>query len=74
MSEYWIFTFGCGQKHAGKYVKIRGTFDSARRKMFDKYGYDWSIQYSEEEWEKIKSNPDRRWPMEEELEVIDEAD
>ncbi len=68
--QWWYCTFGCRQKHAGKYVKVRGTFNSARKKMFDKYGAEWSFQYSEEEWEKIKNDPDRWWPMEEELEVI----
>lgn len=71
MNEYWIFTFGSGQQHAGYYVKIRGTFDEARKKMFEKYGKDWGFQYSEEQWEKLKNNPNRWWPMEKELEVIE---
>lgn len=46
----WIFTFGNGQKHAGHYVKIYGTFWTARSEMFRRYGKDWSLQYSEDEW------------------------
>lgn len=69
--RWWIFTFGCGQKHEGYYVKIKGTFDSARHKMFAKYGEDWSFQYSEEVWEDMKKDPNRYWPVEKELEVIE---
>lgn len=50
--EQWrYFTFGCGQKHAGHYVKIFGTFDEARKKMFERYGAEWALQYSEEKWD-----------------------
>ncbi len=66
--RYWIFTFGSGQKHAGHYVKIKGTYGSARQKMVDKYGLSWAFQYSEEEWNKFKEDPNRWWPMETELE------
>ena len=48
--EWWIFTFGVGHPHEGHYVKIWGTFGSARQKMFEKYGDQWSFQYSEQEW------------------------
>lgn len=34
----------------GHYVKFYGTFDEARKKMFDKYGPHWAFQYSEAEW------------------------
>lgn len=69
--QWWVFTFGCGQEYEGKYVKIRGTFSEARRKMLDKYGKEWGFQYSENEWESYKNDPNRWWPMEEELEVIE---
>lgn len=69
--QWWIFTFGSGQQYAGHYVKIKGTWDSAREKMFAKYGKDWGFQYSEKEWEKFENDPDRLWPMEKELEVIE---
>lgn len=69
--KWWYCTFGCGQKHAGKYVKVRGTFYEARKKMFDKYGKYWGFQYSEKEWKEMEEDPDRCWPMETELEVIE---
>ena len=69
--KWWVFTFGCGQPHAGYYVKIRGTFAEAREKMVKKYGIKWAFQRSWEEWEKIVNDPDRWYPLEEELEVIE---
>lgn len=69
--QWWIFTFGCGQQHAGMYVKIYGTRDEARKKMFDKYGREWGFQHSEEEWKSFENDPNRWWPMEKELEVIE---
>lgn len=69
--RYWIFTFGSGQQHAGYYVKIRGTFDEARAKMFEKYGEDWSFQYSEEKWNEWERSRPPYVPIEKELEVIE---
>lgn len=68
---YYIFTFGCGQLHAGKAVKIAGNFKEARQKMFAKYGPRWAFQYSEEQWNKFLNDPDRCWPIEEIMEVIE---
>lgn len=48
--QWWTFTFRCGQQHEGMYVKIYGTFKSARRKMFERYGSKWAFQYNEKEW------------------------
>lgn len=69
--QYWYFTFGCGQEHGGKYVKIKGTFASARYRMVEKYEDKWSMQYSEKEWEAMKNDSNRFWDMETELEVIE---
>lgn len=69
--EFWIFTFGSGQQHAGYYVKIKGTFGEARQKMVERYGLKWGFQYSEEEWKEFEQDPNRWWPMETELEVIE---
>lgn len=67
--KWWYMTFGCGQKYAGYYVKIYGTYNQARKKMFDKYGKEWSFQYSEKEWEIwVKQCPPDI--LEKELEVI----
>lgn len=68
---WWIFTFGCGQQHAGRYVRIWGTFDEARRKMFEKFGREWSVQYSEVDWNRMKNDPNRKYAIETEMEVID---
>jgi hypothetical protein len=48
--KYWIFTFGCGQVHAGKYVKIYAENSSdARKEMIDIFGKDWAFQYNNED-------------------------
>jgi hypothetical protein len=52
-------------------VKIKGTYGQARAKMFEKYGDDWSFQYSEDEWENMKKDPKRNYLMETELEVLE---
>ena len=31
-------------------MEIYGTFESARRKMFKRYGSEWAFQYNEKEW------------------------
>lgn len=49
-NETWVFTFGLGQKHAGHFVRICGSFDEARAEMFARYGREWAFQYSEQEW------------------------
>lgn len=71
MKQYWIFTFGCGQKGAGTAVKIAGTYEEARAKMCSKYGSKWAFQYSEEEWSEYKSDPEFEWLMEKITEVIE---
>lgn len=48
--QWWYFTFGCGQKHAGHYVKFFGRYYEAREKMFATFGKQWAFQYSEDEW------------------------
>ena len=69
--QYWIFTFGVGQEHGGKYVRIKGTYGEAREKMCNKYGNKWAFQYPEEEWDEYKNDPNRDWEMETELETIE---
>ena len=48
--RWWIFTFGCGMEHAGCYVRIYGTFSKAREKMFERFGEEWCMQYTEDEF------------------------
>lgn len=44
-TEDWFFTFGGGHAHPLGYVKIHGTFSSAREEMVRRYGNKWSMQY-----------------------------
>ena len=75
MSEekrWYIFTFGCGQQHANQYVRIYGTFGSARQKMFDRYGSEWSFQYTQEEWDDWERRRPPYLPIETMLEEMGE--
>lgn len=45
----FIFTFGMGQPHAGRFVRIHGTFNSAREEMFRRHGPVWCGQYVSED-------------------------
>jgi len=49
-TENWYFTFGSGHAHPNGYVKIHGTFNSARDQMHKMYGPKWAFQYNEEEF------------------------
>ena len=62
----WIFTFGCGQPNAGHCVRVKGNLCEAREKMYEKYGEEWAFQYSLDEWEEFKKNP-QMFPMETEI-------
>ena len=68
--KWYVFTFGSGQLYEGSYVRIWGTFESARAKMIEKYAYLWAFQYEEDQWLKlIKQRPG--WvPPEQLLETI----
>ncbi len=41
----WFFSFGYGQAHPNKFVRIHGTHNSSRAEMFRRYGQKWSFQY-----------------------------
>ena len=70
-SEWWVFTFGCGQKHEGMYVRVYGDFSTAREKMFAKYGKKWAMQYSQKEWEDWEARAKKDgFPIETMLEEI----
>lgn len=67
----WFFTFGMGQTLQGHCQPIYAqSYGHAREKMVEVYGGRWAFQYSEKEWEDSKTNPNRFWPMEKELEPI----
>lgn len=69
--DYYIFTFGYSQKHQGHYVKIKGTYGSAREKMVEQYGNEWAFQYSEAEWQDWLDRKPDYIPAEKLLETID---
>ena len=49
MGEF-IFTFGCGQKHAGHFVRIRADgYEQARAEMFERFGEEWAFGYTLEQ-------------------------
>lgn len=74
-NETWVFTFGCGQRHAGHFVRLSGTHDEAREKMFRLFGEEWCWQYSEEQWaECLKRAKDRGIAPERELHLRDFID
>lgn len=65
----WYFTFGQGQENSGHYVKIDGTFESARKEMFIRFGRAWAFQYSEEEWKEWENTArENGLPIETEVE------
>ena len=41
----WFFTFGSAHAHPNGYVRIHGTFVTARDTMFKRYGAKWAFQY-----------------------------
>lgn len=57
----WYFTFGSGQAHPNGYIRIRGTFASARAAMFEIYGDKWSFQYDSKEGDRVV----KEWNMQE---------
>ena len=72
MEEY-IFTFGSGQELEGFCVRIKGKdYYDCRRKMLEKFGEEWSFQYSLKEWTDwtIKAK-EYCIPVEEEILVIE---
>ena len=63
----WIFTFGCGHKFAGKCVRLSGTYEDTRNKMFEMFGSDWGFQYPASKWEQMETDEKRWYPMEKEV-------
>lgn len=43
--EQWLFTFGYGHSLPGKYIRLDGTFDTARSQMVRMFGSKWAFQY-----------------------------
>lgn len=72
--RWYVFTFGSGQQHQGHYVRIYGTAQSARDKMFERYGKAWCSQYTEAEWEDWVQRAPAWVPVETLLEEINQED
>lgn len=68
--QWWIFTIGYGFPNQNSYVKIKGTYESAREEMFKRYGDKWSSQYSLKEWKDWLRVAPKHLPKETLLEVI----
>lgn len=45
----WIFTFGVNDPAGHHFVRIHGTFHSAREEMVRRYERKWAFQYESEE-------------------------
>jgi hypothetical protein len=72
----WYFTFGMDHPlHPGKCQPIQADTEvEARSEMFRLYGGKWCASYSEDYWDRVKNNPKRCWPMEEELPTVKAED
>jgi murein L,D-transpeptidase YafK len=54
--QNWLFTWGVGQAYPGKYVRIHGTHQGARREMVYRHGLKWAFQYPAEEEVELKAH------------------
>lgn len=52
----WYFTFGVGNPNKQKFVKINGTFKSARDEMYRRFGTKWAFQYASMEEAGVKEH------------------
>lgn len=72
MQETWIFTFGYSHKHANKFIRLHGDYESTRQKMFDTYGDNWAFQYPCSKLDELllfgltelKDSMESQWPQE----------
>lgn len=70
MNDY-IFTFGQGQVLAGFCQPIvADNFNEAERIMQEHYGKKYCMGYTPEQWNDMKDDPNRYWPLEVELPAI----
>lgn len=71
----WVFTFGSGHHHPltgehlmGRFVRVRGTWLEARRRVLAAFGQKWSMQYRSEdeagvaEYDLVEL-PESEWPQ-----------
>lgn len=70
MGRYY-FTFGSNCPNAGKCQVIEASNEYyARAKMFQLYGRNFCTSYDEENWNQMKNDPNRKFPLETELPEI----
>ena len=68
----YVFTF-CGDdpEHKNEAIRIYGTFESSRNKMFSLYGDKWAFQYPYEDWlELVKTCKTSGRPIEDIIKTI----
>ncbi|MFI7072092.1 hypothetical protein [Micromonospora sediminicola] len=66
--QEWLFTFGSGQQHDGRFVRITGTYDTARTRMLEVFGNRWCAQYDWRRFDeeglpaRLTELPESEWP------------
>ena len=50
-AKSFVFTFGLSNPCAGHFVRIEGSYMTARAKMIELFKDRWAFQYSDEEWD-----------------------
>ncbi|MER7164532.1 hypothetical protein ABT336_00415 [Micromonospora sp. NPDC000207] len=66
--QEWLFTFGSGQRFDGRFVRIGGTYRSARAQMIATFGTAWCDQYDWRRFdalgllESMTELPESEWP------------
>ncbi|WP_162959136.1 hypothetical protein [Micromonospora tulbaghiae] len=66
--QEWLFTFGSGQVHDGRFVRITGTWASARSRMNLIFGHAWCDQYTWASFDaaglpgRVTELPEAEWP------------
>ena len=48
--QNWYFTFGQSSLFRNKYMKVYGTLEEARERMFETFEAYWAFQYDEKEF------------------------
>jgi hypothetical protein len=54
--EEWLFSFGYGQAHPNKYVRIKGSWSEARDEMVRRHGIKWAFQYHPDKEQELNRN------------------
>lgn len=80
LAQEWLFTFGSGQQHDGRFVRITGTYESARSRMNLVFGHAWCAQYDWKRFDeeglpaRVTELPESEWPPHFEVITIPAAD